>query len=435
MLKPGTIPDQEPTIRVGLILPEDRQTHLHLSLPHPEEYILSGHPHYSLKSELSITTEKDLLIVDGRKLPEIHLQHRVASDDIHRLITLDPVIAGRGFHWEKHIAVTVAGDLIIRNHQGILVVINELPVEDYLMSVATSEMGADCPSALIEAQTIVARSWLLAAVEQKHRALGMDVCNDDCCQRYQGAAQITAHSRRGVAATRGQLLVVDGEICDARYSKSCGGMTERFEHIWPGPAQSCFKVFSDTPPENKVTMDLSSDRAFESWLTHPPHSYCSPAFIPETKLTHYLGHVDEQGSYFRWVVKYSQTDITNLLNTKLNLNATQVLKLSPENRGGSGRLNRLTIHYKTGDQIRTQTLMSEYEIRRVLHQGFLYSSAFLVETGSETPPDSFTLKGAGWGHGVGLCQIGALGMALAGLDARTIVEHYYPGAQLTTKYS
>ncbi|NOZ75398.1 MAG: SpoIID/LytB domain-containing protein [FCB group bacterium] len=432
MLERGTIPRQEPTIQVGLVLPEDHQTDLTLTFPHPEDYSLDPRDQ-SLTGSITISTDDEQLFLEDVAYPEIQIRHRVSNNN--HLVTLDRVIAGRGFHWQKWIPVTVAGDLIVRPFNGSLIVINRLSVEDYLMSVATSEMGADCPSALIEAQTIVARSWLLAAAEQKHADLGMDVCNDDCCQRYQGSAHITAHSRKGVEVTRGQVLLIDGEICDARYSKSCGGMTESFTHIWPGTAQSCFQVFSDTPAEDRIIADLTNDVRFEEWIAHPPKSFCSPSFIPEDQLGAYLGHVDESGHYFRWKTTFSQDELTNLINAKLGIEAQTILSLKPENRGGSGRLNRLSIVYESDHQIQTITINSEYEIRRVLHPGFLYSSAFIVETDDQHPPSRFTLRGAGWGHGAGLCQIGALGMALAGYDARSIVEHYYPGAELTTIYT
>ncbi|MFQ6614099.1 MAG: SpoIID/LytB domain-containing protein, partial [Fidelibacterota bacterium] len=407
MLKRGTIPRKEPTIQVGLILPEDRQTALTLSFPNPDDYAIDGYEQ-SLRPRHKITVDGDRLLLEDRHFPEIQLRRQAFPDDPNRLVTLDHVIAGRGFHWEKRIPVTVDGDLILRATQGSLVVVNRLPVEDYLMSVATSEMGANCPSALIEAQTIVARSWLLAAAEQKHLDLDMDVCNDDCCQRYQGAAHMTPHSRKGVEVTRGQVLLIDGEICDARYSKSCGGMTERFDHIWKGPAQSCFQVFADTLPENRVNPDLSTEKAFQSWLRHPPKAYCSPVYIPEDRLSAYLGHVDEAGHYFRWEVTLSQKELTGLIRSKLGIDTRSIVALKPENRGGSGRLNRLTVLYESQGKITTTTIDSEYEIRRALHPGFLYSSAFVVETDDQQPPSRFTLQGAGWGHGVGLCQIGAL---------------------------
>jgi len=431
MLKPGSIPNHEPTIRVGLILPEDHQKTLNLHFPKPEFYRVRN---FQLSTDVTCIANGENIKIGQQSSLEIHIRRDPNSGNEQNLLTLDPVIAGRGFHWQKAISISVAGDLILRNIDGYLVVTNELPVEDYLMSVATSEMGAACPSSLIEAQTIVARSWLLAAVEQKHRDLDMDVCNDDCCQRYQGAGHITDHSKRGVLATTGQVLLVDGEVCDARYSKSCGGMTENFEHIWSGPAQSCFKVFSDTAPTDDIRMDLTDASQFDSWLRNPPKSWCSPQIIPETDLGKYLGHVDEQGTYFRWKVRHTQRDLTDLLNEKLDLGADNILELIPENRGGSGRLNRMTIRYQTSGTEKSFQVMSEYEIRRILHKGFLYSSAFSVEPGQGIPPTVFILKGAGWGHGVGLCQIGALGMSLHNKDAKTIVEHYYPGAQLTTIY-
>ncbi|RMF07176.1 MAG: SpoIID/LytB domain-containing protein [Candidatus Neomarinimicrobiota bacterium] len=433
MLKRGDIPRTEPRIRVGLVLPEDHQTTLHITFSPPRSYQIreTGIP---VSESLSLTVEENRIRWEGASSDRLTLR-RLPSASVDTSLRLHPVRAGRGFHWEKHIPIEVTGDLILSVVEGGMLVVNELPLEDYLMSVATSEMGAECPTALLEAQTIVARSWLLAAAEQKHRRWDLDACNDDCCQRYQGRGHITPHSRRGVLNTYGQVLMVGDEICDARYSKSCGGMTERFENVWPGPAQSCFRALPDsaTPPD--PALRLSQEQDFQRWWTEAPPSFCSPSYIPEPDLPRYLGSVDEAGSYFRWTLTYSQEELCRLLRDQLGLNVDFVEELQPLKRGESGRLIRLAIRgVREGQPVRS-VLESEYEIRRVLHRGFLYSSAFFVESTPEQPPSRFTLHGAGWGHGVGLCQIGALGMALAGYSSQDILRHYYPGTELSTLYT
>ena len=240
MLQQGQIPNTEPTIRVGILLPQDNLRTMTLSLSDPAAFKVSTDR--GLLTFTQITQE--MIINIKRQSLELSClpDHPIQIIDISPILnnskdtyfTVEDVPAGRGFHWEKSIETTFAGEAQIFIKDGALVLVNEIPLEAYLKCVATSEMSAACPLALIEAQTIVARSWLLANVEQKHAYLGFDVCNDDCCQRYQGIGNLTAQAIAGSDHTRGQVLVYEDEICDARYSKSCGGMTERFENIWDG---------------------------------------------------------------------------------------------------------------------------------------------------------------------------------------------------------
>jgi SpoIID/LytB domain protein len=299
-------------------------------------------------------------------------------------------------------------------------------------------MGAECPPALIESQTIAARSWMLANIEQKHIQMGMDVCNDDCCQRYQGSSNLTTQSIAGARNTEGQVLLYKDKICDARYSKSCGGMTETFHTIWPGNDPEYLQNIADAPDGFvHSSLPLSNEQKVIEWIDSIPATFCSSKTIPESTLKKYLGSVDEQGTYFRWQIEYSQKELCDLLNNKLNLAAKKVSELKPVNRGGSGRLSQLMITFlNSSNQAETFMLDSEYKIRQTFHKGFLYSSCFYIisEPDLEEYPAKFILKGAGWGHGVGYCQIGALGMALNGYSTEQIVAHYYPGSELRRIY-
>lgn len=448
MLVPNTIPDKEPLLRVGIVLPEDGFTSIQAIAPRDKDYQIefTGRrlPVNRAQALFFKLAQNQITFKIGEQ--EFTTDHEVKIYPIPDVRSLAPregaivknVISGRGFHWKKYIEVTLPGTIIIRRQQNVLLLINELPLEFYLMCVATSEMGAACPPALIEAQTIAARSWMLANVEQKHVALGMDVCNDDCCQRYQGATFLSEQSVAGAMNTFGKVLLWDKKICDARYSKSCGGVMEIFETIWSGKGLPYLQNIADAdsnPPEWKKP--LSDDQNFADWVNSVPKTFCSPHFIPEKDLKKYLGSVDEAGSYFRWQEVLEQKELTANINRFHPIQAKAIFDLEPLHRGVSGRLNALGVHYiDQDDDLKSIILQSDFAIRQALHKKFLYSSAFTItkEKGADGLPLRFILQGAGWGHGVGLCQIGALGMALHGYTAGQIVQHYYPGSELKKTY-
>ncbi len=448
MLTPGKVPGQEPRISVGIILPEDQYTSINLSLPAESDYQMESAGRIfrpASKAECFFKLEKNKINVrfgaeQFTTESEIKIYPIIEPKTLHASagLRLKNVISGRSFHWKKYIDVTLPGMVVIKKYEHCLIVINDLPIEQYFMCVATSEMGAACPPALIESQTITARSWMLANIEQKHRHLGMDVCNDDCCQRYQGSNYLTRHAVDGALNTYGRVLIYGGQICDARYSKSCGGMMESFDTIWDGDPLPYMQVKPDSdkaPSEFK--MPLSDEQNFRDWVDSVPDTFCSSKTIPENELKKYLGGVDEEGQYFRWEIEITSDGLIKNLRNFLSVEAKSILELQALNRGGSGRLNRVRIRFiDARDQEKDLLLTSEFQIRQVLHRQFLYSSAFYIETkpGNGTPQGQFILKGAGWGHGAGLCQIGALGMALKGYSAEQIVAHYYPGSELKKIY-
>jgi SpoIID/LytB domain protein len=279
--------------------------------------------------------------------------------------------------------------------------------------VATSEMSAQCPLEFLKAQTIVARSWLLANIEQKHRHLGFDICNDDCCQRYQGMANCTDASIQSTKATHGQVIMYDHIICDARYSKSCGGITENFEHVWDG----------DPVPYLKSIHDVNESSV----------PFCSPEIVPESSLKSYIGNVDEKGQYYRWTYEATQKELIQSLKEKRQVNVVKIQNLTPLKKGLSDRIIVLRIDYEDEKGNHQEIdIHSEYEIRNIMSPSFLYSSAFMIE---KTEDNQFLLHGKGWGHGAGLCQIGALGMALSGKTSEMILNHYYPNSRLRHLYN
>ena len=434
MLVKGNIPHSEPTISIGLVLPEDNQTELMLSFSNLNafKFLLDDSPAVIAETDLTIRVQNNELVIDGHQTSEMWCVPLIA--DKNEYIQLDSVRVGRGFHWEKNIKIKIPGDLKITLKDGKIFVVNQVRLEDYIMCVATSEMSANCPSALLEAQTIAARSWLLAAEQQKHKDLGLDACNDDCCQRYQGIDNLTESAQTASQSSRGQVLIFYHNICDARYSKSCGGITENNDNVWSEEPKPYLRSIQDSEGIPPAMLHNSIGR--KSWFLSNPSCYCSPKYVPKDQLHNYLGNVDEEGNYFRWSVSLTQEEIVKSVNQKTENNFIYIHSLLPLKRGSSGRIINLKIDGILNNQNHSITLESEYKIRQVLHPHFLFSSAFLIQTdfGDGPHPTHFHLKGAGWGHGVGLCQIGALGMALAGKSSNDILTHYFQSSELRKLY-
>lgn len=412
---------QEPIISVGIILPEDKQNKLLIvdSLN---------------QKEFKISIEKNNLIVNNESINSFSLKRKFKNIE-NSYFLLDSVIAGRGFHWQKKISIKIEGDLHISKNAGSIFLVNKIPVESYLMCVATSEMGGKCPSAFLEAQTIAARSWLIAAAEKKHKDLNIDVCNDDCCQRYQGINNLTSLSKNASKTTFGVVLTHKNSICDTRYSKSCGGHSENNENVWRGNHKKYLKGISDNAINR--SHNLMNEEDFFGWIKNPPNSFCNDSIFKKGELKKYLGSVDESESYFRWSWKISQIELTKNINKKALTNFDNIQTIIPIKRGLSGRILKLKIVGESSSKNSELILNTEYEIRKILHPKFLLSSAFIIETtfyNNNSIPNNFIFKGSGWGHGVGLCQIGALKMALDGKSSIQILRHYFSSIKVKKIY-
>ena len=415
MLVPGKIPKKEPLIRVGIILPEDQIDQITITLSDIESYEMETdmmhYPSCKNHNKISIIVKDNELFVSSINLKTskvVFSPH--LSDDLPN-ITLPNIIAGRGFHWEKSIKVQYWGKIELSIIEGKLIVINELPLEQYLNCVTTSEMSPTCPPEFLMAQAIVARSWLLANSEQKHRDLGIDICNDDCCQRYQGINNCNESTIMHIKNTYGKVIIYDNKICDARYSKSCGGVTEDYDNVWAGSPVPYLTSIKDQNRNGNI--------------------YCDPQNIPNKSVKRYIGKVDTNDEYFRWEYIVKHENLINSIRKNFQIDINKILKLNPLHRGNSGRIIKLGIdYYDTKNQLQTLVIDSEYNIRNILSESFLFSSAFTV---NEQNGD-FILTGKGWGHGVGLCQIGALSMALSDKKAKEILNHYYPKTHLKTIY-
>jgi len=464
--------EQEPVLRVGVVLAEDGIATLEMRVP-DEGYVLDGGQDATGRSvrgavlRARLVEEAIGLSVDGGPLQTASMwsiaPERSRPPARGGGVLVRGVVAGRGFHWQKRVDQTLTGRIELRTGRGGLVLVNELPLEPYLAGVITAEMSGACPAEFLRAQCIVARSWLLAFTERKHDAEPFDRCNDDCCQRYQGTGDLSDAALDAVDSTRGLVLVApDGRVVDANYSKSCGGVSELPEHVWgvhkPGvgalvdaPAGSAARRFLPVTEENL------DDYLDGDWLARTD-VYCSPNVVPEEEFGRYLGRVDEAGHYFRWTITYAREQLEELLRRKLPeaFSLARLCDLRVTKRGVSGRATEIAIAFDTAAGERREIRVADqYRIRQILHEKFLFSSAFAVRIERanavpDTPPvpdpakrsqapghpdiRTVTLRGAGWGHGVGLCQIGALGMALRGIDSGRIVRHYFPDAALRRVY-
>jgi amidase enhancer len=395
--------------------------------------------------------------IDGNVL-ELH------PEDTSGVFEIKDVVIGKGFHWQQKENQRFHGNLMFKRGNAGIIAVNRLPVERYLESVISSEMSANASLELLKAHAVISRSWLMAQISgYGHNAdsdYGMtetaterirwydhsqhqefDVCADDHCQRYQGITRIlNPNAVEAVKSTEGEILMFDGKICDARFSKCCGGAFETFENCWQPVSHPYLKEGRDILPENgHLLPDLTVEQNAEKWINGNPASFCNTkdAEVLRQVLNGYdLATPD----FYRWTVRYSQKEISEIVRDRSGYDFGNILDIVPVERGVSGRLIRAKI---IGTK-RTMTIGKELEIRKTLSKSHLYSSAFTVEKEfsdgittknndafpSTDIPSGFTLKGAGWGHGVGLCQIGAALMAQRGYSYRQILTHYYTGARL-----
>ena len=374
---------------------------------------------------------------------------------------IENVPIGIQFHWEQKETQTFAGTLKLIVEEDKITAINVIPVETYLISVISSEMKATSSLELLKAHAVVSRSWLFAQMEKRMRLNDVpgsffsfvkkdnetlrwydreehttfDVCADDHCQRYQGITRASSPLvAQAVHATRGQVLMDGKELCDARFSKCCGGISEEFSTCWEDKTYSYLTAVRDTQSgisNQEALPNLRSENEAEQWIRTQPDAFCQTT--DKKILSQVLNEYDQATTdFYRWKVTYSQQELADLIREKRKEDYGDILDLIPEERGTSGRIFRLTI---VGSKKRF-TIGKELEIRRSLSATHLYSSAFVVdkEEISNGIPGRFILTGAGWGHGVGMCQIGAAVMGEQGYSYNEILLHYYRGAAIKTVY-
>lgn len=361
------------------------------------------------------------------------------------------VTIGVNFHWERKEDQRFGNNLKFIVEGDRITAINLIGVEDYLTSVISSEMSATASEELLKAHAVISRSWLLAQMAKNKEIttskstysafteneqerikwydredhINFDVCADDHCQRYQGMTrQSTTKVREAIEATWGELLKYDGKICDARFSKSCGGAFEEFQNCWENVRYPYLAKQRDSKRITELP-DLTQEEEAFKWITGSPEAFCNTT--DKEILSQVLNNYDQETTdFYRWRVEYTPEELSALILKRIAIDFGLVTDLIPVERGTSGRLIKLKI---VGSK-RTLTIGKELEIRKALSPSHLYSSAFVVlkENGK------FVLVGAGWGHGVGLCQIGAAVMGAQGYKYKDILLHYYIGASIEKEY-
>lgn len=438
---PTTHYSTEPMVSVGIVSGEE----IHFTLN--GHYTLAQQP---VEGSHTAIIANGLIHWNGKAYTELLF----TPADMEASFTLEDVTIGVNFHWERKERQTFRGTLRLLANEGKILAINRLHVEQYLESVISSEMSATSNLPLLMAHAVISRSWLLAQMvkrsggqttpsaepmmtatadrlvkwydRQDHTLF--DVCADDHCQRYQGITMETsANVAEAIRRTRGQILVYGEEICDARFSKCCGGAMEEFQYCWDDTPKPYLKAIGDTPSE--AIPDLTIEANADKWIRTTPESFCNTH--DKRILQQVLNDYDQETTdFYRWHVDYTQEQLSALIQKKTGIDFGQIVDLVPVERGKSGRLCLL----KIVGSLRTMTIGKELEIRRALSESHLYSSAFVVDkeyaADNNTIPAAFHLIGAGWGHGVGLCQIGAAVMGDKGYSYDAILKHYYPGAAL-----
>ena len=431
----------EPTIDVGIMQGEE------IALLFNKPYTANG-TIFNI-GEYKATLKDEKVLFEGNSYDELIFTPATENPST---FSLHGVTIGKEFHWQQQETQTFQGSLILRIIDGELHAINRIPIEDYLTSVIASEMSGTSSIELLKAHAVISRSWLLAQIASpklkiensklkvdptcynldssasptpednfqfstfnsqfikwydREAHTHFDVCADDHCQRYQGVhRKITEQVHEAIRATRGIVLSYEGEVCDARFSKCCGGITELYESCW-----------DDTP------------HPYLSVVHDPFCNTDDPKILSEV-----LNHYDQGTDFYRWTVEYTQEELSELVRRRSGFDYGDIVDLIPIERGPSGRIVRLQI---VGTKA-TRIIGKELEIRRTLSETHLYSSAFEVEKIGDLSQGerlTFILHGRGWGHGVGLCQIGAAVMGAKGYDYKEILHHYYPEAKLTEWYT
>lgn len=434
---------EEPIINVG-ILTESKIDFILLTT-----YMWNG---VEVNGPQSVAYADGKIRWNGKLYDELLFIPRFAATDSFEI---SAVTIGIKFHWERKENQRFLGSLkIIVDEEEKLTVINRISMEDYLTSVISSEMSATASLQLLKAHAVISRSWVLSNIDHQHdtgRAetciqlkdgylkwydhqshTRFDVCADDHCQRYEGITKIsTSTVRQAIAETYGEALTYDGEICDARFSKCCGGIFEEFQNCWENKSYSYLHKKRDSLSVNWVP-NLKREEDAMKWIRSSPESFCNTQ--SKEILSQVLNNYDQETTdFYRWKVEYSQSELSSLIREKSGIDFGDIVDLLPVERGTSGRLVRLKI---VGTK-RTMTIGKELEIRRILSPSHLYSSAFVVDkfdVDEQQVPLRFVLTGAGWGHGVGLCQIGAAVMGAQGFKYDEILRHYFRGAKIEKLY-
>lgn len=432
---------QEPQIAVGIMA----DTTLIFELLYP--YTAHG-------LDLNKGLYKVVLCVDKMTLSDedgnviLESAHILLKGDNDSRFVLKGVTIGINFHWEQQEDQTFEGDLELKIIDGKIQAINHILLEKYLLSVISSEMSATSNSEFLKTHAIISRSWLMAQLENSKKEsvfnktenekeiitwfdredhTDYDVCADDHCQRYQGVSKASTKAvRQAIEATRGIFLTYENKVCDARFYKCCGGATEHFEDVWQPEHHPYLLKIWDGEKSTNTYGDLTVEGKAKSFILDKPDVYCNTS--DQEILSQVLNDFDQStADFFRWKVDYAQDELSELIKKRSGIDFGDIIDLIPLERGESGRIIKL----KIVGSIRTMIIGKELLIRKYLSESHLYSSAFVVEKSID---NTFSLSGAGWGHGVGLCQIGAAVMSVKGFNNKEILLHYFPNSELKRLY-
>ena len=444
---------QEPVITVGILSGKE------IGFSFPKEFISSDG--IAICGIQQAVYRKGKICWQEKEYDELSF---TPQQDTSSFFELQDVTIGINFHWERKEVQRFKGELKIIVEDDRLTAINIIPIEDYLTSVISSEMSATASLELLKAHAVISRSWLLNKLKVANGKLkvimhpdntanfelstlpsqlikwydheahkNFDVCADDHCQRYQGITRAsTPQAIEAVFATRGEVLMYEGEICDARFSKCCGGAFEEFQNCWENVKHPYLIGQRNSKTETRLP-DLTKEAEADKWIRTSPAAFCNTH--NKQVLSQVLNNYDQDTTdFYRWRVCYSQQELSELIHKRSGIEFGKIIDLIPVERGTSGRLVRL----KIVGTLRTLTIGKELEIRRTLSSSHLYSSAFVVDKeykeDEKEIPSRFILTGSGWGHGVGLCQIGAAVMGEQGYKYKEILSHYYPGSAIEQQY-
>lgn len=444
---------QEPVITVGILSGKE------IGFSFPKEFISSDG--IAICGIQQAVYRKGKICWQEKEYDELSF---TPQQDTSSFFELQDVTIGINFHWERKEVQRFKGELKIIVEDDRLTAINIIPIEDYLTSVISSEMSATASLELLKAHAVISRSWLLNKLKVANGKLkvimhpdntanfelstlpsqlikwydheahkNFDVCADDHCQRYQGITRTsTPQAIEAVFATRGEVLMYEEEICDARFSKCCGGAFEEFQNCWENVKHPYLIGQRDSKTETRLP-DLTKEAEADKWIRTSPAVFCNTH--NKQVLSQVLNNYDQETTdFYRWRVCYSQQELSELIHKRSGIEFGKIIDLIPVERGTSGRLVRL----KIVGTLRTLIIGKELEIRRTLSSSHLYSSAFVVDKeykeDEKEIPSRFILTGSGWGHGVGLCQIGAAVMGEQGYKYKEILSHYYPGSAIEQQY-
>jgi len=399
------------------------------------------------QGQYSATVSDGKICFEGNLYDEVVFRHEGENPSFE----LQNVTIGVNFHWNRQETQIFPDDLKLIVEKGLVTAVNMVGIENYLVSVISSEMSATCSEELLKAHCIISRSWIIAQIEKnktitasqtpysatidtedelikwydREDHTNFDVCADDHCQRYYGLSRASTQAvRDAVAQTWGQVLTYNGEICDARFSKCCGGVFEEFEYCWEPKHFDYLVKRRDSANENDIP-DLTVEENARKWILSSPEAFCNTTDLKI--LSQVLNKFDQETkNFYRWTVEYTVEELSALVKDRSGIDYGEIIDLIPVARGTSGRLWKLKI---VGSK-RTRIIGKELEIRRTFSKSHLYSSAFVVEK----KDGKFIFRGAGWGHGAGLCQIGAAVMGEKGYTHSQILEHYFPGSKIEKQY-